>query len=308
MIAHDIRRRHCLMGFDLRYYFLLMRRRCNVSQPLLALCVGIFAACSVDAKGIDRIDRIDAGDTPAPIDGGNWYKPNAATTWQWQLVDSINTEYDVDVYDIDLYNVSAAQIAQLQADGTRVICYFSAGSYEPFRPDSADFPEAVIGDVLDGFEDENWLDIRDSRVLDIMKVRLELAISKGCDGVEPDNVDGYQNDSGFALSAQDQLVFNAQIANEAHLLGLSVGLKNDLDQIPELVGYFDFSVNEHCHEYDECETLLPFVNANKPVWNAEYKQSFVEDPDPICEASLQLGLRTLILPLDLDDSFRISCD
>lgn len=280
-----------------------VRRICP--WPVLLVGAAALSACGGESV---VADRADAGDVPDPVGAGDWYKPTASTTWQWQLVDAVNSEYQVDVYDIDLYNVSAAKIAELQAANSKVICYFSAGSFEPFRPDSGDFPEAIIGDVLDGFEDENWLDIRDSRVLEIMKLRLDLAVEKGCDGVEPDNVDGYQNPTGFPLSGQDQLLFNAQIANEAHLRNLSVGLKNDLDQIPQLVSYFDFSVNEQCHEYDECDTLLPFIGADKPVWNAEYKQSYVDDPGSVCPASLELDLRTLILPLDLDDSFRISCD
>lgn len=272
----------------------------------LGLLIGLSAGCSDDATG----PGVDAGTDTGPdaVVTGNWYRPSAATTWQWQLVDSVNTAYAVDVYDIDLYNVSQAEIAALQGQGRKVICYFSAGSYEPFRPDSGDFPSEVIGKVLDGFEDENWLDIRAESVLAIMRKRLDLAVAKGCDGVEPDNVDGYQNDTGYPLSDRDQLVFNKKIANEAHTRDLTVGLKNDLDQIPRLVNYFDFSVNEQCHEFDECDTLLPFVSANKPVWNAEYLQDFVDDPASICPTSLSLNLRTLILPLDLDDSFRITCD
>ncbi len=267
------------------------------------------SGCGEDG-GADPEDLFDAGpvfDAGPPITG-EWFVPTADMTWQWQLVDSINTSYDVDVYDIDLFNVSANEIASLQTMGKKVICYFSAGSYEPFRSDSGSFPEATKGNILDGFEDENWLDIRDARLLDIMAGRLDLAVQKGCDGVEPDNMDGYQNDSGFPLRGEDQLAFNRAIANLAHERGLAVGLKNDLDQILELLEYYDFSVNEQCHEYDECEALLPFIQANKPVWNAEYKESYVADSSQICSAAQSLGLRTLVLPLDLNDEFRISCD
>lgn len=272
---------------------------------LLTITIALILASGGCSK---EKEPADDNSGPAPIIEGNWYRPAAATTWQWQLVSAVNSEYAVDVYDIDLYNVSAAEISALQGQGRKVICYFSAGSFEPFRPDSADFPMAVIGKVLDGFENENWLDVRQESVLEIMRKRLDLAVQKGCDGVEPDNVDGYQNDTGFPLSDADQLVFNKKLANEAHTRGLSVGLKNDLDQILKLAPYFDFSVNEQCHEFDECEALLPFVSADKPVWNAEYEQEFVSDPASICPKSLSLNLRTLILPLDLDDSFRITCD
>ncbi len=239
---------------------------------------------------------------------GQWYQPTSDTTWQWQLQGAIQSSYDVQVYDIDLFDVSKAEIEQLQAQGRHVICYFSAGSFEPNRPDADQFPKETLGLVLEGFEEERWLDIRDPAILTIIDGRLDLAAEKGCDGVEPDNVDGYQNPSGFPLDAQDQLQFNKAIASAAHQRNLAVGLKNDLDQIPELVGDFDFSVNEQCHEFSECEALLPFINANKPVWNAEYKQEFIDSPAATCQVAIALGIRSLLLPLDLDDSFRISCD
>ena len=97
------------------------------------------------------------------------------------------------------------------------------------------------------------------------------------------------------------------MAAEAHDRNLAVGLKNDLDQVAELVGDFDFAVNEQCHEYDECETLSPFVASGKPVFNAEYDDEIRQDPAPMCEDSRRLGLQTLVLPVELDDSFRLSC-
>ena len=75
-----------------------------------------------------------------------------------------------------------------------------------------------------------------------------------------------------------------------------------------LVDAFDFAVNEQCHEHGECELNVPFIDAGKPVFNAEYASTFADDPDTICRDALDLGIRTLVLPLDLDGSFRISCD
>jgi hypothetical protein len=145
-----------------------------------------------------------------------------------------------------------------------------------------------------------------------MAGRLELAVTKQCDRVVSDNVDGYQNDPGFPVTAADQLEFNRFLATAAHSRGLAVGLKNDLDQIAKLVGDFDFAVNEQCHEFSECDQLQPFIAAGKPVFNAEYEASFVNDTGgartTMCAASLAQGLRSLVLPVDLDDRFRHSCD
>jgi len=52
-----------------------------------------------------------------------------------------------------------------------------------------------------------------------------------------------------------------------------VGLKNDLNQIPDLLPAFDFAVNEQCFQYNECSLLVPFIQANKPVFEVEYNRN-----------------------------------
>lgn len=248
-----------------------------------------------------------------PITEGAWYRPGKEARWQWQLSGApINTTYDVEVVDVDLFE-RQADVPALQAAGFRVICYFSAGSSEDWRPDFDRFDDADLGKRLDGWAGERWLDIRSPGVWEIMLDRLDLAAQAGCDGVEPDNVDGFANNTGFSLTATDQLAFNRALANAAHERGLAVALKNDGDQVPELVDYFDLSLNEQCHEYDECDQLQPFLDAGKPVFNAEYTDA--DDlaaaealAASVCPAALSQGLRTLILPWDLDDAFRVSCD
>ena len=167
----------------------------------------------------------------------------------------------------------------------------------------------MLGNNLDGWEGERWLDIRADSVREIMSARLAEAAAKGCDGVEPDNMDGYLNDPGFDLTYDDQLSYNRFIAEAAHDADLLVGLKNDLDQIEDLVTYFDFAVNEECWEYQECEMTLPFIEAGKAVFHAEYSDS-LQDPETLsefCDEMNSLGLSSLYLPLALDDSFRVSC-
>ena len=164
-----------------------------------------------------------------------WYQPSAGTTWQLQLQGDLNTRYSVAAYDVDLFDTPVAQIKAMQQQGRKVICYFSAGSVEDWRDDIAAIPKSAIGKPLDDWPGERWLDIRDKQVWRTMQNRIKLAAQKGCDGVDPDNVDGYQNASGFALTAQDQVKFNRFLAQSAHILELSVGLKNSLGLIPELV-------------------------------------------------------------------------
>lgn len=252
----------------------------------------------------------DTGTDDPPVVTGGWYRPEPLATWQWQLTGSINTAYDVEVYDVDLFDTPQSLIEQLQAGGKKVVCYFSAGTYEEWREDAGLFPEAVLGRAVAGWPGERWLDIRSADVHAIMTSRLDLARQKGCDGVEPDNVDGYGNSSGFALQAADQLSFNRLLANEAHGRDLSVGLKNDLEQIGELVDYFDFAVNEQCFAYAECDLLAPFIAAGKAVFHTEYDQEYVDNPEArgqLCSESLARQFSTLILPMNLDDTYRFSC-
>lgn len=270
---------------------------------------GVLSACS----GGDGDDGKEMPLDPdvEPVTNGAWYRPVATTTWQWQLMGEVNTVYDVGVYDIDLFDSPRELIERLHAEGRKVICYFSAGSSEDWRADFDRFDPGDIGHKLDQWEGENWVDIRSPDVHAIMHDRLDLAVEKGCDGVEPDNVDAYEHNSGFDLSARDQLAYNRHMANQARQRGLAVGLKNDCLQAGDLVDYYDFALNEQCHEFQECDLLAPFAGAGKPVFNAEYAKdarAAAEKAATVCPLAHTAGLRTLVLHLDLDDSIRVSCD
>jgi hypothetical protein len=226
------------------------------------------------------------------------------------LTGDIDTSVDAAMYDLDLFDVSDAVIDQLHGDGRIVICYFSAGSHEDWRPDAGDYPLEAIGDPLDDWPGERWIDIRDLGVRTILEARLDLAQERGCDGVEPDNVDGYTNDTGFPLTAADQLDFNRFLAEAAHARELSVGLKNDLEQIPELVDDFDWALDEECMSYDECQLLSPFVAAGKAVFHVEYVDDPADGPalaDSVCPATLPLEFSSLIKTWELD-AWRIACE
>ena len=229
--------------------------------------------------------------------------PTPGTSFQIQYSGTLNTSLNVKMYDIDAYDTSATTIASLKAKGIKVICYFSAGSYENWRADKGSFPASVLGNTMDGWPDERWLDIRQLTVLrGIMGKRMDMAVSKGCDGVDPDNMDGYTNDTGFPLTALDQLNYNKMIAQEAHNRNLSVGLKNDIDQVKVLAPYFDFAVNEQCFQYNECGVYTAFTGLNKAVFGMEYKL----DPAVFCPKANAANLDFLKKRLSLDAT-RTAC-
>jgi hypothetical protein len=230
------------------------------------------------------------------------WKPALATSWQWQLTTPVNQTVQADVFDIDLFDNSASVIASLHAKGKKVICYVSAGTYENWRPDASKFPLSVRG-TSNGRPGEQWLDIRRLDVLGpIMEARLDLCKAKGFDAVEPDNIDGYTNNTGFALSSYDQLVYNRFLAKAAHDRGLSIGLKNDLDQVLDLVGDFDWALNEQCFQYRECSALNPFIRAGKAVFNVEYKLT----TDQFCSQANNLNFNSMKKKLSLG-AYREPC-
>ncbi|MEZ3178412.1 endo alpha-1,4 polygalactosaminidase [Streptomyces pimonensis] len=268
-------------------------RRPFLLAPLLVL---LLAACTA-APG-PGADSAAGAQTPA----GDRWRPRPGTDWQWQLGGRLDTSVDVPVYDIDGFDHPKKTVAKLHRDGRKVICYLSTGAWEDFRPDADDFPESVIGRG-NGWEGERWLDIRRTDVLEpLMARRLDMCREKGFDAVEPDNMDGYRNRTGFPLTADDQLRYNRLVARLAHERGMAVGLKNDLDQIPELVDDFDFAVNEQCAQYDECAELTPFVEAGKAVFHVEYELT----TDRFCADSGRLGLSSLLKKYELD-AWRRAC-
>ncbi|TYP86696.1 MULTISPECIES: endo alpha-1,4 polygalactosaminidase [Nitrosomonas] len=233
---------------------------------------------------------------------GRW-QPVPGLKWQIQYTGTLDTSLNVDVYNIDLFDISAKVISELQSKGKHIICYFSAGSYENWRPDANAFPASILGRKLDSWAGEKWLDIRQLDILiPIMQARMKLAADKGCHAVDPDNVDGYSNNTGFPLSYNDQLAYNIAIANTAHNLGLAVSLKNDVEQIKDLVNHFDFAVNEKCFQYDECTMLIPFISAGKAVFGIEY---YLSDSS-FCPRANAMNFDFLKKKLSLD-AWRKSC-
>ena len=234
--------------------------------------------------------------TASPGPGGSIWQPKPRLTWQWQLTQPVDTSVNAQVYDIDGTENSAAVVAALHAAGRKVICYVNVGADESFRPDAAAFPSTVIGQP-NGWPGERWLDVRQVAVLrPIIAARFKTCARKGFDGIEADNVDGYTNDTGFPLTAADQLAFNRMVAELAHADGLAIGLKNDLDQVPQLVSSFDFAVNEQCAEYTECDALKPFIAAGKAVFHVEYSMPLSQ----FCAQSAALGLSSMRKNTTLD--------
>ena len=272
---------------------------------------GVLAVALAGCSSSGRDDPADTGEDvgermtdvapSVPVPATVW-KPAPGVTWQWQLSGALDLSLDVQMYDVDLFDTPEETITQLHADGRVVICYFSAGTHEDWRPDSDAFSPSIIGKELPEWKGERWLDVRSPDLRPILLTRLDMAVAKGCDGVEPDNVDGFDNDSGFDLTYDDQLAFNRWLADAAHERALSIGLKNDLSQILDLLPWFEWALNEECSAYHECAALRPFIDDGKAVFHTEYVDDQADGEEmlaQVCADPDRNGFSTLVKDWDL---------
>jgi hypothetical protein len=226
---------------------------------------------------------------------GMW-KPPKSLTWYWQLQGTVNNSEPVAVYDIDGFDNSASEVSALHAKGIKAICYIDVGTAENWRPDYASFPAAVLGST-NGWPGEKWLDVRQLSVLEpIMTARFQMCREKGFDAVEPDNMDAYENKSGFPLTGANQLAYDEWVATEVHALGMAVFQKNDGEQTSSLKSHFDGALSEECNVYQECSSFTPYLAEGKPVLNAEYGSS-----KGFCTADNAAGIMGARFDLELDD-------
>lgn len=197
--------------------------------------------------------------------------PEPADVWQIQLQGEVELREGADVYDVDIDETTAAAVQAMHDSGAYVVCYLDAGAVEEWRADAASFPPEVVGQPMDGWPGERWLDVRRVDVLEpIMRARIRTCRDKGFDAIDPDNVEGYANETGFDLSAADAVAYFEMLARVAHEHGMSIGLKNGAGIVPDVIDVADFAVVEECQQYGECESWRPFADAGKAVLDIEY--------------------------------------
>lgn len=220
--------------------------------------------------------------TPSVTPPAPWWQPSPdkPIAWHWQLSQDFDFPRDViphvTVYDVDGELTSAATVTQLHALGPEivVICYFDAGVYEDYRSDAASFPPEIIGSPDEGWAGSYWLDVRQVDILrPIMENRIKTwCKDKGFDAIEPDETEVWSNNSGFPITKAQNNAYNQLIAELGHKYGLSVGLKGNTTETGELVDFFDWTLNEQCWEYDECDFVYDsFIMHGKAAFNVEYE-------------------------------------
>jgi hypothetical protein len=281
------------------------RRQPLASTPMRISPVLIWAmagaACSATAGDVFRT-RMDGGsDADAALSRP---RPVPLATWQIQLTGALDTSVDVAVLTADL-ETSPATIARLHGAGRVALCYFSAGTMEPFRDDAGRFPSSALGSPLPAYPDERWIDPRDVTVRAIMRDRMAAAAERGCDGVHPSGLGAFTADTGFGLSRDDQLNYNRWLAAAAHEQGLSIGLvEGDSGLRQELLPDFDWAVVFSCLD-SNCPAADPFVKAGKAAFLIEYGDG--SRAADVCPRARTLGLSAVIKRDSNLDAFRGGC-
>lgn len=209
---------------------------------------------------------------PANSQASVYFGPAKHASWNWQLMGTIDTTADAQVYDFDAFDNSATLVSQLKARQIYCIAYFSAGSWEDWRSDAASFPASVKGNDLGGWPGEKWLDVRQLDVLrPIMAARADIAKAKGFNAIEWDNLDGYSNNPGFPFTQADSIAYCKMLAQICHERGLAAFHKNSTEIISQVQPYFEGVVGESAYRWNEAGSYSVFTNANKPVLLCEYR-------------------------------------
>lgn len=231
--------------------------------------------------------------------------PSGKVSWDWQIGAgsdaNVGLPAGVRLLDVDGFDVSAATVASLKNSGVYTVCYINAGSYEPARPDSAAYTEALKLQADPNWPGEFFLDVTDvfkpgSTLASILRARFKMCKEKGFDTLEPDNLQNDENIKGGRITLQQQLDFNGWVADAAHAAGLAVFQKNGPDKIlltdrsgMMMVDKFDGILNEECQQFSECTALSEYPKRGKLALNVEYKPSTSLD----CAASDALAINSL---------------
>lgn len=294
-----------------------------------ALCLGI-VACSYDialerpresheggqAGSASAQSHAGSGGTPSYSGGGA--SASSSTTprplspglsWQWQLSGTLDAGAGVQLFVLDLFDATDVDLERVKASGALVVCQFSAGTSEPWRSDVSTLPDLVLGNATNAEPEETWLDVTAESVRQLMRARLDIAVTRGCDGVLPDSVDGYGANTGFAIGKDQSVDYLTFLANEAKARGLRIGLANCAELAATVEPMFDFSELSNCLTYHECASFSAFVTAAKPVLHAELVSDSTTGEqrlDAICADETRRGFSTIVKLASLN-AWRLAC-
>lgn len=243
--------------------------------------------------------------------------PKPGDTWEYQTRNRLKSKAALNernlernptgaaVFDIDLFQNDKALIDELHANDTKVICYFSAGTAELWRQDANYFPPHAQGLGQAKKMGSRWLNINDGTVQQLMRKRVDLAVNKDCDAIDPAFIDAYQwpvEGTGFSITEDDAVAYVKMLAEHAHSRNLAFGLRRAPEIAARLMEDVDFSVCESCSKTKDCEAYQKFLDAGKPVFHVEYanettsvlEETSKEELESMCNVDGSDGFSTIV--------------
>eukprot|EP01063_Lacrimia_lanifica_P030891 TRINITY_DN4997_c1_g1_i1.p1 TRINITY_DN4997_c1_g1~~TRINITY_DN4997_c1_g1_i1.p1 ORF type:complete len:1741 (+),score=156.62 TRINITY_DN4997_c1_g1_i1:98-5320(+) len=221
-----------------------------------------------------------------------------------------------------------AAIRQLRSPEEQkiVICEVPIGIMSIHEPD---YNASLTTDPAPGGPSTRWLNFYMHKDAAVAHARNRLMKMRdlGCDGVLPGSLDCYLQGACYTplapegVMAEDvrdaQASFNAAVADEAHRLGLSVGLLGNHEFVQDLALVFDFAVSFNCitgtSMVMRCASYHHFISQQKAVLVHTLPDNF----PGVCsaqESSWASGMRSvsltaeggLLCDLHLKGHYRVS--
>ncbi len=283
---------------------------------------GVLDAGRMEAGGADLdadvLGRDVAGEAEGPAqDAGSWWRPTGIIRWHYQLesLPAETVDRDVLVVDftayLDALRDGRSIVQEWRSKGRKVLGNFSACTAEQFRSDWGQFPSDALGKVVSGYEDERWIDIRNARVREIMKARVDAAKQGQLDGLLLSNFEGISQNSGLGITASDANDYAEFLSRSCHDLGLTFGIDRvPLAQAQVLEPHVDLVLGERCFVTDGCAFAEPWRVAGKSVLGVEMFESQSaagRERDSVCQKAVGFGV-SMILKTEESASFALYCD
>jgi hypothetical protein len=280
---------------------LLLALSCDGTEGILVVRGGSAGNAARDGGSVGATGGSSA-DAPRPVGAGR--SPTPGVTWQAQLSGTVDAALDVDVFYLDADFASAAVLSALRAKGKIILCYVSAGTFEPWRDDAGAFPPSTLGDPLANYPREQWLDLRSPEVHDLMRARFAAMASAGCDGVYPSTLDAHLHTTGFDITRADVSEYATFLATEIHAAGMSAGLSAPADLIDEVEVDYDWALAIDCLAASGCTPWAKVRQSGRAVLLVEFGDA--SDASRVCNAASTLGFDAIV-KRPAFDAFRVGC-
>jgi hypothetical protein len=158
------------------------------------------------------------------------------------------------------------------------VIYFNAGAWENFRIYLQPYPKEVIGKNMNGWEGEKWLNISDGRVFSTLVKNIEDVVQKikiaypnWVPKIDLDNLDSYNQKTGFKIDKVDQIRYINEIVSWFHKrFDGGVCVRNCEEIIGEI--HPDAVL---CEQGIQDNFLLNYANCDYPIFDIEYYKNSI---------------------------------